>query len=125
MACSCRSSQIIHNELDYRLPVTEGIAMFNVLQSRGVPSKFLYFPDENHVSFPCCPWHEGGSLQNVGLPCADLPPSGCWSPRTPSSGIGKSWTGSTSTRRRRTAIVRNWWRDRAAMGRHDVGHSRK
>lgn len=24
--------------------------MFNVLQSRGVPSRFLSFPDENHVS---------------------------------------------------------------------------
>lgn len=39
---------IIHNELDYRLPVTEGLSAFNVLQSRGVPSKFLMFPDENH-----------------------------------------------------------------------------
>lgn len=39
---------IVHNELDYRLPISEGIAAFNVLQSRGVPSKFLSFPDENH-----------------------------------------------------------------------------
>lgn len=39
---------IIHSELDYRLPVTEGLAAFNVLQSRGVPSKLLVFPDENH-----------------------------------------------------------------------------
>lgn len=44
------ASQIIHSELDYRLPVTEGLAAFNVLQSRGVPSKLLVFPDENHVS---------------------------------------------------------------------------
>ncbi|TPX18467.1 uncharacterized protein E0L32_011652 [Thyridium curvatum] len=35
-------------DLDYRLPITEGLAAFNVLQSRGVPSKFLTFPDENH-----------------------------------------------------------------------------
>ncbi|KAK1999173.1 prolyl oligopeptidase [Colletotrichum falcatum] len=39
---------IIHNELDYRLPISEGLAMFNVLQARGVPSKMLMFPDENH-----------------------------------------------------------------------------
>lgn len=42
--------KVIHNELDYRLPISEGLAMFNVLQARGVPSKFLTFPDENHVS---------------------------------------------------------------------------
>lgn len=41
---------IIHNELDYRLPVTEGLSAFNVLQLKGVDSRFLTFPDENHVS---------------------------------------------------------------------------
>ncbi|OJD21025.1 hypothetical protein ACJ73_07638 [Blastomyces percursus] len=39
---------IIHNELDYRLTIAEGLAAFNVLQMRGVPSAFLMFPDENH-----------------------------------------------------------------------------
>jgi dipeptidyl aminopeptidase/acylaminoacyl peptidase len=39
---------VIHNDLDYRLPVSEGIAMFNALQILGVPSRFLNFPDENH-----------------------------------------------------------------------------
>ncbi|CZR50334.1 related to secreted dipeptidyl-peptidase V precursor [Phialocephala subalpina] len=39
---------IVHNELDYRLPIAEGLAAFNVLQSKGVPSKLLSFPDENH-----------------------------------------------------------------------------
>jgi len=39
---------IIHNELDYRLPISEGLAPFNVLQSKGIPSRFLTFPDENH-----------------------------------------------------------------------------
>lgn len=42
---------VIHNELDYRLPVSEGLAMFNVLQARNVPSKLVMFPDENHVSY--------------------------------------------------------------------------
>ena len=39
---------IIHNELDYRLPISEGLAAFNVLQERKIPSRFLTFPDENH-----------------------------------------------------------------------------
>lgn len=39
---------IIHSELDYRLPVTEGLAAFNVLQAKKVPSKLLVYPDENH-----------------------------------------------------------------------------
>ncbi|KAL8927666.1 MAG: hypothetical protein Q9172_001295 [Xanthocarpia lactea] len=39
---------VIHNELDYRLPISEGLAMFNVLQERGVESRFLTFSDENH-----------------------------------------------------------------------------
>ena len=39
---------VIHNELDYRLPISDGLAMFNVLQERGVKSRFLTFPDENH-----------------------------------------------------------------------------
>lgn len=39
---------VIHNELDYRLTMAEGLAAFNVLQMRGVESRFLSFPDENH-----------------------------------------------------------------------------
>ncbi|CAI6341316.1 unnamed protein product [Periconia digitata] len=39
---------VIHNTLDYRLPESDGIGLFNVLQSKGVPSRFLNFPDENH-----------------------------------------------------------------------------
>jgi len=39
---------IIHNSKDYRLPISEGLAAFNVLQARGIPSRFLTFPDENH-----------------------------------------------------------------------------
>jgi dipeptidyl aminopeptidase/acylaminoacyl peptidase len=41
---------VIHSELDYRLPITEGLATFNVLQTKGIPSRLLMFPDENHVS---------------------------------------------------------------------------
>jgi len=48
---------VVHSELDYRLPISEGLAMFNVLQAKGIPSKLVCFPDENHVSwdFPISP----------------------------------------------------------------------
>ena len=39
---------IIHNELDYRIPVTQGMQAFNLARMRGVPARFLYFPDECH-----------------------------------------------------------------------------
>jgi dipeptidyl aminopeptidase/acylaminoacyl peptidase len=39
---------VIHGELDFRVPVTQGLGTFNALQRRGIPSKLLYFPDENH-----------------------------------------------------------------------------
>jgi dipeptidyl aminopeptidase/acylaminoacyl peptidase len=39
---------IIHNDLDFRVPVSEGIQLFTTLQRQGVPSRFVNFPDENH-----------------------------------------------------------------------------
>lgn len=39
---------IVHNDLDYRVVQSDGIMLFNILQSRGVPSRFLHFPDEGH-----------------------------------------------------------------------------
>jgi len=39
---------VIHGQRDYRVPVTEGIGAFTAAQVRGVPSRFLYFPDEGH-----------------------------------------------------------------------------
>ncbi|MCJ1248114.1 hypothetical protein MMC30_005329 [Trapelia coarctata] len=39
---------VIHSDLDYRCPVTEGLAAFNVCQMRGIESKYLRFPDEGH-----------------------------------------------------------------------------
>jgi dipeptidyl aminopeptidase/acylaminoacyl peptidase len=39
---------VIHNQLDLRVPLNHGIELFNTLQKRGVPSKLLYYPDENH-----------------------------------------------------------------------------
>ena len=39
---------VIHGELDYRVPVGEGIQLFTALQRQGVPSKLLIYPDEGH-----------------------------------------------------------------------------
>lgn len=39
---------VIHNEHDYRIPVTQGMQAFNLARMRGVPARFLYFPDECH-----------------------------------------------------------------------------
>ncbi|WP_445425863.1 prolyl oligopeptidase family serine peptidase [Alishewanella sp. HL-SH06] len=39
---------VIHGQLDYRVPVGQGFELFRTLQSRGVESRMIYFPDENH-----------------------------------------------------------------------------
>ena len=39
---------VIHNELDFRVPVDQGLQLFTVLRRNGVPSKALVFPDEGH-----------------------------------------------------------------------------
>ena len=39
---------VTHGELDFRVPIGEGLAMFTALQRRGIDSKLLYFPDEGH-----------------------------------------------------------------------------
>ncbi|KAF7796251.1 hypothetical protein EIP86_007425 [Pleurotus ostreatoroseus] len=39
---------IVHGSKDFRLPETDGIGAFHVLQQLGVPSRLVIFPDENH-----------------------------------------------------------------------------
>jgi dipeptidyl aminopeptidase/acylaminoacyl peptidase len=39
---------VVHGGQDFRVVETEGMSTFTALQRRGIPSKFLYFPDENH-----------------------------------------------------------------------------
>jgi dipeptidyl aminopeptidase/acylaminoacyl peptidase len=39
---------IIHNDLDFRVPLSEGLQLFTTLQRQGVPSKLIMFPDEGH-----------------------------------------------------------------------------
>lgn len=39
---------IIHGQLDYRVPVGQAFELFRTLQSRGIESRLIYYPDENH-----------------------------------------------------------------------------
>ncbi|HVS63827.1 MAG TPA: S9 family peptidase [Thermoanaerobaculia bacterium] len=39
---------VIHGALDFRVPLEQGLATFTALQRRGIPSRLLVFPDENH-----------------------------------------------------------------------------
>ena len=39
---------VIHGVQDFRVPYTQGLATFTALQRRGIESKLLIFPDENH-----------------------------------------------------------------------------
>jgi dipeptidyl aminopeptidase/acylaminoacyl peptidase len=39
---------IIHNDLDFRVPVSQGHELFTTLQRLRIPSKFINFPDESH-----------------------------------------------------------------------------
>ena len=61
---------------DFRLPESEGISVFNALQRRGVPSRLVYFPDENHwVREPknSLKWHQEvlGWLLKYSAPAVD------------------------------------------------------
>ena len=39
---------VITNELDYRVPVDQGLQLFTTLRRQNVPSEMLVFPDEGH-----------------------------------------------------------------------------
>ena len=39
---------VIHGLKDFRVPYTQGLATFTALQRRGIESRLLIFPDENH-----------------------------------------------------------------------------
>ncbi|MBN2362004.1 MAG: S9 family peptidase [Deltaproteobacteria bacterium] len=39
---------VVHGALDFRVVDTGGLGAFNALQRRGIPSRLLYYPDENH-----------------------------------------------------------------------------
>ena len=39
---------VVHGQLDYRVPVGQGFELFRTLQTKGIESRMIYFPDENH-----------------------------------------------------------------------------
>ena len=39
---------VMHGLLDYRVPDAQGLAYYNTLKAKGVPSRLVLFPDENH-----------------------------------------------------------------------------
>ena len=52
---------VITNELDFRVPVDQGLQLFTTLRRNGVPSKALVFPDEGHWVLKALNskyWHE-------------------------------------------------------------------
>ena len=39
---------VVQGDLDFRIPTAQGLSAFTALQRRGIDSKLLVFPDENH-----------------------------------------------------------------------------
>jgi dipeptidyl aminopeptidase/acylaminoacyl peptidase len=39
---------VIHDELDFRVPVSEGMQAFGAARLRDLRARFLYIPDEGH-----------------------------------------------------------------------------
>jgi dipeptidyl aminopeptidase/acylaminoacyl peptidase len=39
---------VVQGDLDFRIPTTQGLSTFTALQRRGIESRLLVFPDENH-----------------------------------------------------------------------------
>ncbi len=39
---------ILHGELDYRVPYGQALSLYGILQGKGVPSRLVIFPNENH-----------------------------------------------------------------------------
>ena len=52
---------VITNQLDFRVPVDQGLQLFTALRRRGVPSEALVFEDEGHWVLKALNsklWHE-------------------------------------------------------------------
>lgn len=39
---------IVHGEKDYRIPYTQGVQAFTAARLKGIPARYLHFPEENH-----------------------------------------------------------------------------
>ena len=60
-AAASAAHVVIHGDLDYRVPLEQGLATFTALQRKNIESRLLRFPDENHwVLKPAntLQWHE-------------------------------------------------------------------
>ena len=52
---------VVAGQNDFRVPIDQSLSAFTALQRQGIPSKLLYYPDENHwVLKPhnSVQWHE-------------------------------------------------------------------
>jgi dipeptidyl aminopeptidase/acylaminoacyl peptidase len=52
---------VTHGQLDFRVPYAQGLSTFTALQRRGIESRLLIFPDENHwILMPhnSLQWHQ-------------------------------------------------------------------
>ncbi len=39
---------VVHGETDLRVPVNHGLELHHTLLSKGVPARYVYYPNENH-----------------------------------------------------------------------------
>ncbi|MEO8084019.1 MAG: prolyl oligopeptidase family serine peptidase [Ardenticatenales bacterium] len=39
---------VVHGQRDYRVPYNQGLEIYNVYRARGLPSRLVVYPDENH-----------------------------------------------------------------------------
>ena len=39
---------VLHGEQDYRVPYSQGLAIYNVYKAMGLPARLVVYPDENH-----------------------------------------------------------------------------
>jgi dipeptidyl aminopeptidase/acylaminoacyl peptidase len=39
---------VVHGELDYRVPYYQGLAYYNTMRVKDIPTRLVFFPDENH-----------------------------------------------------------------------------
>ncbi len=39
---------VVHGQADLRVPVNHGLELYHTLLSKGVPSRYVYYPNENH-----------------------------------------------------------------------------
>lgn len=39
---------VVHSEFDFRIVASQGMAAYNAAKLRGLPARYLYFPDETH-----------------------------------------------------------------------------